>query len=433
MDYRPGIEKWLSSNSDEILQALSELIKIKTVNVPPGGNEKPGQEYLYNRVCRYIPEKDIDVFEVDDVKGIREHPLFFPTSDGRPKVYKNRPNIVARLSGSSGKRSIAFSGHMDVMPVYSEEWKVFSDPFSGKVKDGKMYGRGSMDMKSGTLAGFMALKCIKELGINLKGDVYAESVVDEENGGVNGTVAARLRYPDIDFAILSEPSGLVAGVETIGGTDWKASVNVGGPGGFGLDQELANPVYRIAKIANALEKYDNKLKKIKAPKTFTDEQHIRLLTFQIYSGGSNYMESGAVHLAGHLFFWFEAFAGTPEEKYRKDFLDFMESELLKYDEFKDNFPKFETVIRFLEGHKTDTLHPAMQSIRKAYSTLGLKYAEKGLGIACDAFAFRKAVNTDVIVIGPEGGNAHGTDEWVDIKSFFNLIKIMVLTAIDYCG
>lgn len=433
MTYLQEIDGWINKNRDSILQLLSELIQIKTINTPPGGNEKPGQEHLYNNIKKFIPEKNIDVFEIDDVKGIREHPLFFPSSDGKLKDYKDRPNITAKINGSAGHRSIVFSGHMDVMPAYNEEWLVFPDPFSGKVKDGRMYGRGSMDMKAGTLAGFMALKCIKDLKLSLRGDVYAESVIDEENGGVNGTIAARLRNPGIDFAILSEPSALVAGIETIGGSDWKASVEVSGPGGFGFDQELANPVYRLSKIAIALEKYDQKLKQIKAPAAFTEEQFIRLLTFQIYSGGSNYSESGSVPLSGHIYFWFEAFAGTNEEKYRMDFYDFMKNELEKYEEFKKDFPDFEMVIRFLEGHRTNTTHPAMDSIRKAYKDTGIKYIERGLGFACDAFAFKKAGNTDVVVLGPEGGNAHGKDEWVDIESFLKIIKIMVLTAIDYCG
>ncbi len=433
MDFRSEVDKWVEKNTDEILQTLSELIQIKTENKPPGGDEKPGQEYLYNRILDFIPEKDIDFFEIDDVDGIREHPLFFPKIDDMERDYKNRPNLLAGLKGKNGRRSLSFTGHMDVMPAYGETWKVFEDPFSGKVKNGRMYGRGSMDMKSGTLAGFYALKCIKDLNIELEGNIYAESLIDEENGGVNGTLAARLRYPDIDFAILTEPSALIAGIETVGGSDWKASVDVGGPGGFAFGEELSNPVYRLSKIAIALEEYDNSLKKIHAPRNFKKEQFIRLLTFQIYSGGANYMESGAVPTRGHLYFWVETFAGVSEYKYRKNFLDFMKSRLGKYDDFKEDFPEFKTVIRYLGGHRTDVNHPAMNSIRNSYSALGLNYEQSGLGIASDAFAFREASKTDVVVLGPVGGNAHGMDEWVDIKSMFDVLKILVLTAIDYCG
>ncbi|MES0341767.1 MAG: M20/M25/M40 family metallo-hydrolase, partial [Candidatus Humimicrobiaceae bacterium] len=185
--------------------------------------------------------------------------------------------------------------------------------------------------------------------------------------------------------------------------------------------------------ALALEEYDNKLKKILVPKNFKEEQFIRLLTFQLYSGGTNYMESGAVPTRGHIYFWVETFAGISEEKYRKDFIDFMRSRLEKYEDFRESFPEFETIIRYLGGHKTDTSHPAMNSIRKSYETLGINYEQSGLGIASDAFAFKEASKTDVVILGPKGGNAHGIDEWVEIESLFDTLKILALTAIDYCG
>jgi len=427
------IESWLGKNKDYILNILSELIQIRTENFPPGGNEKPGQEYLYNKITKFMPEKDIDIFEIDDVSGIREHPLFFPTIDGVERIYKNRPNLVAKLKGKGGGKSIVFSGHMDTMPVREEEWKVFKDPFSGKIKDKKMYGRGSMDMKAGTLAGFFALKCLHDLGIKLNGDVFAESVVDEENGGVNGTVACRLRNPNIDFAILSESTNLIVGIETIGGSDWVSSVSEKGPGGIGTDVELSNPAYKLSKIALALEKYDKEMNSnIRIPENYEKDMKLRLLTYQISSGGSNYLESGAVPTKGHIYFWLETFACMKEEEVREDFINFMKKELEKYDDFKDNFPEFKTVIRFMRGHRTNKNHPAMSSIKRAYKDLSLNYEEKGLGFACDAYAYKGACNTEVVIIGPAGENPHGMNEYVEIDSVLKLIKIMVLTAVDYC-
>jgi len=434
MDYFKEVSEWVEKNKDNILTGLSELIKIKTENLPPTGNEKPGQEYLYNMASKFIDPENLDLFELDEVERLKEHPLFFPTIAGMQKQYKNRPNLVARLKGSGGGSSLCFSGHMDTMPASGQKWNVFPDPFSGKIKEGKMYGRGSMDMKAGTLAGFYALKCIHDLKIRLKGDVYAESVVDEENGGVNGTIASRLRYPDIDFAILAESTNLNAGIETIGGSDWIAEVLEEGPGGIGTESELPNPIYKLAKVAIALQKYDKEvLGNIAPPVTYDKDMRLRLLTYQFYSGGSNYLESGSVPIKGHIYFWLEAFEYMSEDHVSQEFMKFMENELAIYDDFKDSFPKFETVIRFLYGHKTDVAHPAMNSIRKAYSKLNLNYREKGIPLAMDAFAFKKVSNTEVVVVGPKGENPHGVDECVDIDSFLNLIKIMVLTAIDYCG
>lgn len=425
------INGWFEKNKDTIINSLSDLVRIKTENLPPFGNEKPGQEYLYDLVSKFIPQKDIDMFEINDIPGIRKHPLFFPTMAGMEKQYNNRPNLVVKLPGLKGNRSLLFSGHMDTMPIGDGKWKVFSDPVSGKIKDGKMYGRGVLDMKAGTLAGFFALKCITDLGIKLSGDVYAESVVDEENGGVNGTAAARLKYPDIDFAILAEPTNLVAGIETIGGSDWMASITEEGPGGIGVDVELPNPIYKLARVAQALEKYDNlELPKAEIPDSYNKDMKLRLLTYQFYSGGANYLESGAVPTEGHLYFWLETFAYMKEEEVRENFINYMKKELKGS---KGKIPRFETVIRFMDGHRTDISHPAMSSIRKAYNSLNLNYEEKGLGLAMDAYAFKKASATDVVVIGPRGSNPHGIDEYVEMDSVFTLIKIMVVSAIDYCG
>ena len=427
------IEKWVKTNKEYILNALSGLIQINTVNLPPGGNEKPGQDYIYNKISGFIPEKDIDVFEIDDVPGIRQNPFFFPAIDGIDRDYNGRPNLVAKLMGSGGGRSLVFSGHMDTMPDYGKKWTVFEDPYSGKIKDGKMYGRGSADMKAGTLSGFLALKCLRDLKIKLKGDVFAESVVDEENGGVNGTIAARLRNPGIDFAIVPELSNLEVGIETLGGTDWKISVSEKGPGGIGTDVDLNNPIYKLSIIALALKKYDKYLKSIKPPKAYGDDLRIKLLTYQFYSGGSTYLESGSVPTEGHIYCWSEAYSFSDEEIHKKHFLDFMKKELSRYPEFYDNFPKIENVIRYLYGHKTDTNHPAMNSIRNSYKKLGIRYTEKGIPYATDAFAFKKVSKTEVVVLGPAGGNPHGIDEYVDIESVFKLIKIMVFTALDFCS
>lgn len=431
MNYLFEIDNWLERNKNEILETLSELIQIKTENLPPGGNEKSGQEYLYNKIVKFIPEDDIDMFEIDDVKGIREHPLFFPTMAGMEKQYKDRPNLVAKIAGKKGDKSLLFSGHMDTMPASGQKWSIFEDPFSGKIKEGKMYGRGSMDMKAGTLAGFYTLKCIHDLGIKLSGNIYAESVIDEENGGVNGTIACRLKYPDIDFAILAEPTGLVAGIETIGGSDWMASVEEAGPGGIGIDIELPNPIYKLAKVAQALEKYDKEeLSKARIPPSYSSDMKLRLLTYQFSSGGTSYLESGSVPTNGHIYFWLETFSYMKEKEVREKFINFIRKELKG---IKGKMPKFETVIRFMNGHSTNTSHPAIASIRKSYKDLGIKYVEKGLGLAMDAYAFKEAGNTDVVVIGPKGANPHGTDEYVEIKSLYELIKIMVLTALDYCS
>ena len=432
MEHLDEIKRWLEAHRDELLLQLSELIRIRTDNTPPTGREKPGQEYLYRLMSTFIPDSDLDLFEIDDVRGIREHPLFYSEIDGIERDYRDRPNLVARLSGTGGGKSLVFSGHMDAVPVMEDKWDVFPDPYSGGVKNGKMYGRGVADMKAGTFCGFAALQCLKELGVSLKGDVYAESVVDEEYGGVNGTIACRVRYPDIDFAILAEPSALAAIIETAGGTIWKASVEERGPGGY---SQKTNPIYKLGHIIHFLRRYDLEVyTKLEYPPDYKGQMDLQLLPFLVHAGGRNYLENASyVPKSGCIYFYLPVLVGMKEQDVRKHFTDFMNHHLKELEDFRDGLPVFETVLRWLRPHKTDVNHPGMEAVRESYRVLGLRYEEKAFSLPCDAFSFRETSKTEVVVIGPRGGNYHGIDEFIEIESFFDVIKLMATTAILYCS
>lgn len=432
MDIADKVVTWINKNEDYILDNLSRLIKIKTINSPPDGNEKPGQDYLYNMVSGFIPEKDIDVFEVDDVEGIRENPLFEAEIDGIERIYKNRPNIVTKIAGTSGGKSILFSGHMDVVRVFEDSWDVFKDPFSGKIKDGKIYGRGSFDMKAGLMCGFYALKCIKDLCIKLRGDVYAESVVDEELGGVNGTIACRLRYPDIDFAILPEPTMMTLALESRSGSVWKAMVDETGPGGY---SQISNPIHRLSELVLLLEEYDKyRNAKIVFPENFTGEKQYKLLIFEFYAGGKTYIENASyVPKQGHIYFFIPGPAYVTENQVMGDLAGFIDKNISKCKYLDKNLLSFKRPVRYFHGYKSDTNHPAYKSLKKAHMGAGIPYIEKYPFMVCDAEAFKEISGTELAILGPKGDRFHGIDEHVEIDSIFNLIKIMVLTAVDYCS
>ena len=108
--------------------------------------------------------------------------------------------------GSGNGRSIILNGHIDVVPEGNlNDWE--HDPYSGVVRDGRLYGRGSTDMKGGTVSLLLAMEAIKMSGIKLKGDVIFQSVIEEESGGA-GTLAAVLRGYRADGAIIPEPSSM---------------------------------------------------------------------------------------------------------------------------------------------------------------------------------------------------------------------------------
>ncbi len=108
-----------------------------------------------------------------------------------------RPNVIAIARGSGGGRSLMLNAHLDTVGVAG-----MSEPFSGRVADGRVYGRGACDMKASLAASLLAAVRARKLG--LRGDVVVTAVVDEEVASV-GTEAVVARHRT-DFAIVTEPT-----------------------------------------------------------------------------------------------------------------------------------------------------------------------------------------------------------------------------------
>ena len=125
---------------------------------------------------------------------------------GEEDELAGRPNVVGVRQGTGGGRSLLLNAHVDtVEPGDPALWSV--DPLGGEVLGGRLYGRGSCDMKGGLVTYLAALDVLDELGIQLTGDVMVAATVGEENGGV-GALATILRGYRADAVIITEPTRL---------------------------------------------------------------------------------------------------------------------------------------------------------------------------------------------------------------------------------
>jgi acetylornithine deacetylase len=191
------LDAYVESNQDQLIQIVQELVRIPSENTPPAGNEGTCQRYIADLLQKLSWETM--VYQLSEVEGLVSHHLYWP---GRE--YIDRPNVCGRKQGQGGGRSLILSGHIDTVPRGSQPWS--RDPFGGQVEKGRLYGRGSNDMKGGLGISLFVAKAFQELGIGLLGDLLIESVVDEEFGGVNGTLAGRLMGFSADAAIIGEPT-----------------------------------------------------------------------------------------------------------------------------------------------------------------------------------------------------------------------------------
>jgi len=232
----------IEERRDELVSLASDLIGFDTtareVGDPPK-QERALQEYLAGRLDRIGAE--IDLWE-PDAEALAGKPLVPPGLD-----FAGRPQLVARRRGSGGGRSLVFNGHVDVVSVEPRgRWA--SDPFAAEVRDGRLYGRGSCDMKGGIASMAFAVETLAELGIELAGDLVVATNTDEESSGAGGTALVE-RGLRADAAIVTEATGFDVWVACRGSE--YARVRIPGRPGHA---EVRQPDWRDGGAVNAIEK-----------------------------------------------------------------------------------------------------------------------------------------------------------------------------------
>ncbi|MEP6572328.1 MAG: M20/M25/M40 family metallo-hydrolase [Gemmatimonadota bacterium] len=155
----------------EAVTLLTQYIQINTTN-------PPGNELATARWLKAVLAKE----------GIEGQIL--DTAELGP----GRANFYARLTGTGRKKGLALVHHMDVVPVTRANWSV--DPFAGLVRDGYVWGRGTIDMKGHGIIQLMAFIAIKRAGIPLDRDIVYIANADEETDGL-GAITFVKRHPDL--------------------------------------------------------------------------------------------------------------------------------------------------------------------------------------------------------------------------------------------
>src|SRR4051812_36098802 len=161
-----------SALTTETVNALAEYVKVNTTDPP--GNELQAARFLKRML---------------DKEGIESRIL--DTADLKPA---GRANFYARLKGNGSKKAIALVHHMDVVPATPEFWS--SDPFSGQIKDGYVWGRGTIDMKGEGIVQLMTMIAIKRSGMPLTRDIVFIGNADEELGSTGAVVFVQ-RHADL--------------------------------------------------------------------------------------------------------------------------------------------------------------------------------------------------------------------------------------------
>jgi succinyl-diaminopimelate desuccinylase len=179
--------------ADELVAFLCELVRIPTEN-PPGN--------CYPECTAAVGRKMADAgLSVDYVNVPKELlPTLAPHGQGLP-----RPSVLGKYVCSNDRPVLHFTGHYDVVPA-GEGWDV--DPYAAIIRDGKIFGRGSSDQKSGIAAQIFAIKALQKAAMELSGTIVSSATPDEETGGFAGTGylvdQGIISRDNTDFCVITE-------------------------------------------------------------------------------------------------------------------------------------------------------------------------------------------------------------------------------------
>ena len=206
----------IADGEDELAELVGQLVRFDSVE--SGGQFAALQGHLAALLGEHGAEIALGEPDPALVAGHAYVPEGFD--------FAGQPQLVARFPGAGGGRSLLLNGHVDVVSADPRDaWS--TDPFGGERRDGRVFGRGSCDMKGGVAAMAFAAIALARLGVRLRGDLLVNTVSEEETTGAGGLVSARTLQADA--AIVPEPSSLAVWIACRGSL--LCTIDVEGRGG----------------------------------------------------------------------------------------------------------------------------------------------------------------------------------------------------------
>jgi acetylornithine deacetylase len=414
-DDREKLLQTIEQHRDKTIELLRKLISIPSVT----GDEARIQKYL----AGYLTDigLDVDLWETD-LAELRKHPGYRPVQRG----YEGRPNLVATWKGAGGGRSLLLNGHTDVIPV-GEGWS--EDPWSAAIRDGRIYGRGSADMKSGVASHIMAVELIKAAGLGLKGDVLINVVVDEEVSG-HGTLDTVIRGYRADAGISGETSDLAVQPACIGRIWFEISIS-GKPAGI---QKRYNGVSGIElgnKIVKAVQELEARRVATVSHPLYPNALDSLPCMIGAFSAG-NYPSSfpDSCLLKGSI----GTVPGEDHEGVKQSLVDQVARAAASDPWMKEHPPAVRFVGYDAQASEIPQDHPIVQTLTNSFrEVVGRDPEISGRQGAADTRFLNQYANTPTVIFGPGSTSVmHATNEYVSIDDYITAIKVVALSICDWC-
>lgn len=382
-----------SIDRDYLVATLTDLVRIDSVNpslIPGAAGEAAVARYTADQLGRL---------------GMTVATL---------EATARRPSVVGRLRGSGDGRSLMLNAHMDTVGFEGMAYALMP-----VVRAGRMYGRGTFDMKGSLAACLAAVKALVDARTVHRGDIVLAAVADEEYASL-GT-AEVVRHVPVDAAIVTEPTELDVCVAHKGFV-WLEVETLGKAAHGSRFCEGIDANMRMGRFLAALDRLEQDLRARRPhPLVGPPSLHAPLLR-----GGS---ELSTYAASCRLGIERRTVPGESEESVRAEI-----EALIRQAASVD--PSFRADLRCLLTRSAFEVAPAAGIVHvvcaAAARELGRPPALIGKPFWMDSAILADA-GVETTIIGPIGGGAHTPEEWVDLDSLVILARILADTAITYCG
>jgi acetylornithine deacetylase/succinyl-diaminopimelate desuccinylase family protein len=368
--------------------------------------------------------------------------------EARPSSFPRHPVLAGRLPGRGSGRSLAFNSHFDVVPAAEGSWS--RDPWGQDVVDGRVYGRGAVDMKGGAAAALWAVRCLRAAGVSLSGDIWMHLVSDEEVVGF-GSRECVDKLPSVDAVVVPEPTAMAVtpvtgGLEhmriEIDGQSAHAGVRYRSIHAGGQHRGGVNAIEKMVKILIAMQELERQ--------RGIDRSHPLLplgfntLTPGVIVGGNGGGHDGQLNVVTNpgtapdycsleYNIWY--LPGEPIDDVRREIEEYVRATCQTDPWLVEHPPRFTWSLRGISfpPAATDADHPIVQLMTSAVRAAGATASIEGLTAVTD-LSWYQAKGIPGVIFSPGSiDQAHSPDEYVEVDKLVVATKALALMALAWCG
>jgi acetylornithine deacetylase len=377
---------------DYLVSTLTDLVRIDSVNsslVPGGAGE--------SRIAAHVAEK------------MRALGMTVTTLEGT----SGRPSVVGRLVGSGGGGSLMLNAHLDTVGIEG-----MASALEPVIRNGRLYGRGAYDMKGSLAACLATVKALADAKADVRGDLVLAAVADEEYASL-GTAEVAREVP-VHAAIVTEPTELDLCIAHKGFV-WLEVETVGKAAHGSRFFEGIDANMRMGRFLGRLDRLEQELR-ARPPHPLVGPPSLHAPTLHGGSELSTYAASCRLGIERRTV------PGETEAGVRAEI-----EALIEQTRAAD--PSFQAAVRCLLARNAFEVSPdapIVSAVRAAATRhLGRSPALIGKPFWMDSAILADA-GVETVIIGPIGGGAHTSEEWVDLQSLERLAVILADATLAYC-